>query len=351
MAAMPRKLVVAVFVALVLIATACQSTQKPRQPADPAALPSVRSTCGVLPKLVPRCGAWWGVASNPLGSETWDQALVNFETKIGRTVNITHYYHRAGQLFPTKTEIARANQPGKNRLLFINYKPEAGHTWREVGRGATNAEIDRLAQYLRTNFTQPFFFTVHHEPEEEVRNTPGSGYTAADYVLMYRHVVIRLHQRGLRNVIRVMNYMGLPTWGSQSWFNSLYPGHDVVDWIAYDPYIFGSGQYWGGVTDLVNRRFSNYPNWPGFYRWATTFAPGKPLMLGEWGVAERAGSPSAKANFFNSLGTQMPRWPQVKALVYWNSGGDRTVGSTRVDSSAAALAAYRRAGALSYFNR
>ena len=351
---MPKKLVFAVFLALVLITAACQGEQKPRPvPADPAAdaLPPPHSTCGILPKLVPKCGAWWGVASNPLGSETWDQALINFESKIGRTVNITHYYHRSGQLFPNTSEIDRANQQGKRRILLLNYKPEAGRTWRQVGMGAVDGELDRLAEYMRTHFSQPFFFTVHHEPEDEVRQTAGSGYTAADYRLMYRHVVLRLQQRGVNNLVRVMNYMGLPTWGSQSWFTALYPGNDVVDWIAYDPYIFGSGQYWGGVTDLVNRRFSNYPSWPGFYTWATTFAPGKPLMLGEWGVAERAGSPSAKANVFTGVGQQMSRWPQVKALVYWNSSANHTVGATRVDSSAAALAAYRKAGMLPYFNR
>ncbi len=310
----------------------------------------MKSTCGIGQKLVPNCGAWWGVASNPLGTETWDQALVNYEAKIGRTVNISHYYHRAGELFPTKTEIARANQPGKNRLLFINYKPEAGHTWREVGRGATNAELDRLAAYIKANFTQQFFLTVHHEPEEEVRPTPGSGYTAADYVLMYRHVMLRLHQRGLRNIIRVMNYIGLPQWGSQPWFEQLYPGNDVVDWIAFDPYVFGTGEYWGPPASMFDRRFARYPSWPGFYSWATRFAPGKPLMLGEWGVAERVGSPGAKANFFKLLSEQVTQWPRVKAFVYWNAASDRTVGATRVDSSTPSLNEYARVGRLPYFN-
>jgi hypothetical protein len=342
-----RTLVAIMSLAFVLVFAACSSVESgPPVPVRPA----VKSTCGVGPKLGPRCGAWWGVASNPLGNETWDQALVNFEALIGRTVNISHYYHRAGERFPNATEIRRANEPGKERLLSLNYKPEAGHTWSQVANGATNAELDSLAAYINANFRQQFFFTVHHEPEEEVRQTPGSGYTASDYRAMYRHVVLRLRARGVNQIVTVMNYLGLPTWGSQPWFEGLYPGNDVVDWIAFDPYIFGSGLYRGGVSDLFNRRFSDYPNWPGFYSWATKFAPGKPLMLGEWGVAEQAGNPSAKADFFRALGQQAKNWPAIKALVYWNSPSGRTVGVTRVDSSAASLQAFRNTGMLPYFN-
>lgn len=329
---------------LLLVLAGCDSST----PVHPGA---VASTCGFTIKLVPRCGAWWGVAANPLAGESIDLALGNYETQIGRTVNIAHYYHRAGDLFPTKAEIARANQPGKNRLLFINYKPEGGHTWREVADGAQDAEIDRLATYMKANYTQPFFFTVHHEPEEEVIPTAGSGFTALDYRAMYRKVVQRLSNKGVKNLIKVMDYIGLPQWGVQPWFNDLYPGGDVVDWIAYDPYIFGTGSYWGGPADMINRRFPQYPTWPGFYSWATQFAPTKPLMLGEWGVVEKTGSPGAKANFFKLLGEQAPQWPRVKAFVYWNAASDRTVGATRVDSSVPSLSEFSRIGRLPYFNR
>ena len=183
-----------------------------------------------------------------------------------------------------------------------------------------------------------------------MRPAANSGYTAADYKLMYRHVVLRLHQRGLRNLVRVMNYIGLPQWGVQPWFEQMYPGNDVVDWIAFDPYIFGTGQYWGTPTDLFNRRFYQYPAWPGFYTWATRFAPTKPLMLGEWGVVEKVGSPGAKALFFKQLGDQAKNWPRVKALVYWNAASDRTVGATRVDSTTPSLNEYSRIGRLPYFN-
>ena len=60
---------------------------------------------------------------------------------------------------------------------------------------------------------------------------------------MYRHVVLRLKADGVTNAIYVMDYMGYSKWGEQSWFNDLYPGDDVVDWIAYDPYSTGNGTF------------------------------------------------------------------------------------------------------------
>ncbi|HEY8454357.1 MAG TPA: hypothetical protein VIL34_02085 [Actinopolymorphaceae bacterium] len=339
----------AVTIALVAALVACQEPPL-RMPASTPKRIAVKSTCGIEPNLEPTCGAWWGVAANPLQGESWPQALADYEYVIGRTVNIAHFYHRLGQLFPTRREIELANEPGNERLLLINFKPAVGHTWRAVAQGAVDDELDRLARHITANFYQPFFLTIHHEPENEVDNSPGSGYTAQDYRAMFRHVVAHMRARGVDNVVWVMNYMGLPHWGTQPWFEDLYPGDDVVDWIAYDPYIFGTGHYWGDTTSLVNRRFSTHPTWPGFYRWATEFAPDKPLMLAEWGVAEKPGSPGAKAQFFRRLGEEIRKWPRVKALVYWNSAANRTVGVTRVDSSSASLEAFRATGKLQYFN-
>ena len=126
-----------------------------------------------------------------------------------------------------------------------NWKPELGNTWAQVAAGvpAVDQEIDNEAAYLKTVYTKPFFLSVHHEPENEIIATPGSGYTAADYAAMYRHVVLRLKADGVTNAIFVMDYMGYFKWGLQSWFNDLYPGDDVVDWIAYDPYSTAGGTF------------------------------------------------------------------------------------------------------------
>jgi hypothetical protein len=281
---------------------------------------------------VPSCGAWWGAGATPLGSESYSQALTNFEATQGRASDILHFYHVGSGLFPSAGDIAFSQAEGKNQLLMENWKPELGHTWAEVAAGvpAVDQEIDNEATYLKTVYTKPFFLSVHHEPENEIIATAGSGYTAADYAAMYRHVVLRLKADGVTNAVYVMDYMGYFKWGLQSWFNDLYPGDDVVDWIAYDPYSTASGNF----ATMVNAPSGT---WPGFYTWATTLHAGKPLMLAEWGVTETT-DPNAKANFFNSMPTYEKAFPAIKALIYWNSAGY----PTRVDSTPQSLVAYQQ---------
>jgi hypothetical protein len=300
--------------------------------------------------LVPSRGLWFGVAPNPLHGESWDQALVDFEATIGRRVGIAHYYHRGTQLFPTAIEVQRADE---GRLLLENWRPENGNTWAAVSRGASDPLIDQLAAHITSTFVRPFFLAIHGEPEDEVNATAGSGYTAADFAAMYRHVITRLRADGATNVVSVLDLTGNPKWGAQSWFGQLYPGGDVVDWLAEDPYVIGppGGWYDTDYARTVDRTFPTYTSWPGFYSWAGQVAPDKPIMLAEWGIDDPAGYPSWKPNrvaqFAATLATSYPR---VKALVYWNSGAFNPVGTTRVDSSAASLDAFRRLTAAPILN-
>ncbi|WP_344311977.1 hypothetical protein [Fodinicola feengrottensis] len=302
-----------------------------------AAAPRPEPACRVSQTLVPSCGVWWGVAANPLAGESWDQALLAYESRMGRRVDIAHFYHRDRELFPTADEIRRADQ----RFLLENWKPEAGHSWAQVAAGAVDGEIDREAAYLKANFTKPFFLVVHHEPENEV-DQASSGFTAKDYAAMFRHVVVRLRSDGVRNAVTVMNYLGTPKWGGQPWFDQLYPGDDVVDWVAEDPYVFGSNPLWRtGFAGTVNRRDFADPSWPGFYDWAMRKHPGKPIILAEWGVDEQPGQPAAKSGYFAAVPAGLRHFPAVKALVYWNAAATNPVGATRIDSSGRSLTAFR----------
>ena len=320
----------------------------------PAPVPTTTTpapACAVNAILVPSCGAWLGVAPNPLSGESWDQALLNFEAQTGRTAGIAHYYHRGTQLFPGTQEIARARESGHRRLLLENWRPENGNSWAQVAAGASDALIDAEAAYLKSHFTERFFLAIHGEPEDEVIQTAGSGYTAADFRAMFRHVIQRLRGDGVTNVVSVMDYTGNPKWGQMSWFGDMYPGNDVVDWLAEDPYVIGpeGGWYDSNFGQLVNRTFPGY-NWPGFYSWAGKVAPGKPIMIAEWGVDDLTTDPSWKPAKFRDIAAHMSDYPLVKALVYWNSNTFNPVGTTRVDSSSGALTAYRDLGHLAALN-
>lgn len=303
--------------------------------------------CSVTAKLVPSCGAWFGASANPLSGESWDTALENFEETAARPMDIVHYYKRGqNSMFPNNVELDRQNEAGRNRILFYNWKPE-GLTWRQVANGAADEYLRDLAVHMKANADKPFFLSLNAEMEDEVRQYAGSGQTVQDYRDFFRHTVNMLRNNGAENVVTVMNYTGIQKWGEMPWFDDLYPGGDVVDWIAQDPYAFGAPPLW--LTDfegMVNR--TNGGSWRGFYNWAATNYPDKPQMLGEWGVDEDPVYPSYKTNFFKSAADQLAQYPKIKALVYWDSSGmdtsgnELSVGDTRVDSKRSTLLAFRQ---------
>ncbi|MBB5962729.1 glycoside hydrolase family 26 protein [Planomonospora venezuelensis] len=293
--------------------------------------------CEVGAKLIPSCGAWWGVAPEVFTGRPPAEALRRAERRMGRAADIMHVYHRGSELFPTAEERSIARAPGGRRILLVNWKPSFEHTWAQIARGALDRRIDRLAAHIRQNFPERFFLTVHHEPENDVRERPGSGMTARDYAEMYRHVVLRLREKGVGNAVTVMTYMGAPNWAARSWFERLYPGDDVVDWVAMDPYADDRVQDYEG---LVNKTRDDIVQWPGFYRWMQWRFPGKPVMLAEWGVFERRHQPRFKESFFASVRRDMRRYPQIKALVYFDSPSAPR-GDTRFDTTPGARDAFR----------
>jgi hypothetical protein len=142
--------------------------------------------------------------------------------------------------------------------------------------------------------------------------------------------------------------MGSPKWGEQPWFKDLYPGDDVVNWIAEDPYSIGSNPQWrSDFAGMVDRRDGS--SWQGSYTWATTTHPSKPIMLAEWGVTEDPANSAAKANFFTGMPTELRQFPAIKALVYWSSPGSQPSKATSIDTDPAALAAFRLLAAGSEF--
>ncbi len=319
--------------------------------ADSASTPSPE--CKVSRKLVPSCGAWFGVSAVPLGNETYEDAFDDFERQAQRPMDIVHYY-ATGQrtMFPTREMRARANEPGRNRLLFVNWRP-IGLTWRQVANGAADDYLRDLATHIRTTFPEPFFLSINAEMEDEVRTDPDSGKTASDFRAFFRHVVSMLRANGADNVVTSVVYVGAPHWGDKPWFETLYPGDDVVDWIGEDPYAFGKPPIWlSDYAGMVNRNQNPaWSTWPGFYSWARNEHPGKPVMLAEWGVDESSQYPGFKANFFREAPSQLDDFPAIKALVYWNAPDAGVVGTTRIDSSAGSLAAFREFAASPYLTR
>jgi beta-mannanase len=308
--------------------------------------------CTVTDKLVPTCNILWGAAAGGFTTTARDQALKDWEAKSGRTASIYHTYHVGDELFPTAAEIAMASDAAKPRLLFTNWKVTAGTTWAKAAAGAEDARIDKLAAYIKSHYTGKFFMTLHHEPENDVNPTAGSGMTAKDYANMYRHTVQRLRADGVTNVVFVLAYMSYEKWFNQPWWGDLYPGDDVIDWIGVDAYLTAGPTAFhnGPFSDLMDRT-TDAGTFPGFYAWATTKHPGKPVMLAEWGVYENtAGDYSVKPKHFDTVLPALAKYPALKALVYFDSPKTQSGGDLRIDSSAASLAAFQKIAADPRFN-
>ncbi|GGN27515.1 hypothetical protein FHR83_005221 [Actinoplanes campanulatus] len=314
---------------------------------------SVRErTCRTGARLVPTCGILWGVAPGAHTEAQGSWALNEFERKTGRHQAVFHGYHKGTrQLFPTEQEIRIAREPGRERILLLNWKPETT-TWARIARGdrRTDEFLDRLAEHLRENFRERFFFAIHHEAEDQVRERAGSGYTARDYAAMFRHVVNRLRAKGATNVVTVLVHMAYVPHTTKSWFQHMYPGDDVVDWIGFDTYSYSDPGYGHGDFDeLLNRRSASKPGWPGFYNWVRGRHPDKPLMVAEWAVWFSERNPGHMAEFYREVGQQIGRFPGIKAMVHFETPANHKGQDSSVDSTPAALREYRRLGRLPVF--
>ncbi|GAA3191639.1 glycoside hydrolase family 26 protein [Dactylosporangium siamense] len=311
--------------------------------------------CTVDAKLVPSCGVLWGAAAGGFSDVPRDEALKTFERKTGRTAAIYHTYHKGNELFPTKDEVAMTADPARPRTLMLNWKVSYGTTWAKVAAGAQDARIDREAAYLKANFTKPFFLVLHHEPENDVNPKAGSGMTAKDFAAMYRHTILRLRAAGVTNAVSTIAYMNYEKWNNSPWWADLYPGDDVIDWIGVDSYLNAQpkGFHSGDFTSLMNRTTGNQTSkYPGFYTWATTKHPGKPVMVAEWGVYDSSAKVAGvnKANTFDTVLKNLAAMPAIKGLVYFETARDQSGHDIRVDDTPQALTAFQRVAADPRFN-
>ncbi|GAB1691930.1 hypothetical protein KRM28CT15_37330 [Krasilnikovia sp. M28-CT-15] len=333
------------------VTTAARATRPPTTPPTTPTPPPAQG-CVTDALLVPTCGVLWGAAAGGFTSTPRDQALKDWEAKTGRTAAIFHTYHKGDEQFPTKAEIAMTQDPAHPRVLLLNWKVAYGTTWAKVAAGQQDTRIDNWSKYVKATYPhQKFYLALHHEPENDVNPTAGSGMTAKDYATMYRHVIERLRTNGVTNAINVVAYMGNEKWMAQSWWKDLYPGDDVVDWIGLDSYVSVEKGYYhyGDFGDILDRQPTG--GGQGFYDWSVTNHPSKPIMLAEWGMYHRVAYPTDKSAAFNTVLPELTTHPKVKAIVYFDTAadneGDRNIA---VDSTAGSLTAFKALAANKIFD-
>lgn len=293
---------------------------------------------------------------NPASKE---QHFARLERDIGGTFDVFHDFLQWRDLTrSTWPGSASAALAAEGRTLFVNLKSPTGRPddWRAIADGRYDADIERAATQMAAH-GRPVFLTFFHEPEDNIRSAAGGDDTRIqayidDYRNAFRHLHDRFDHHGADNVIWVWDMVGwLPTWASY-YERGLYPGDDVVDWVAWNPYNWfgcvnhGSPDRWRTFTETV----------APFYDWLGTPGPGrpstdKPLMLGEFGTEENTGavdSNQTKADWLDEARRRLPeRFPRLKAVIYFDAEGRRADGSVQfcrwsADSSPASAAAIGR---------
>ena len=302
------------------------STRPPPSSTPPTSSPgsgggSSPGPAGFNSVMAPNSGALWGTSKF---DKSW-------EAQMGRKFDIVHVYHQWNQSFPTPDERALA---AEGRLLLINWKSPG--SWPAVANGSQDAQINATATRLKW-FGKKVFLAFHHEPENDI---PGAG-QPADYARAFRHVVDVFNRVGADNVVFVWNMMGF-VGGNADIYPTLYPGDAYVDWIAYDPYT-----WYGCKAGHKYRSFAQITK--PFYDWTAAHAPGKPLMLAEYGLREQpAGAPSKAEWLRDSLVQLKTTRTRIKALVYFNN---LHTCDWRITSSSSSVAAYRDIGRDGFLNR
>jgi beta-mannanase len=154
----------------------------------------------------------------------------------------------------------------------------------------------------------------------------------------FRYVVDRVRSRGAANIywgfhVNNMSFPATP-WNTMQQY---YPGPDYVDWLAMSVYgkQFRQGDWWVTFGEVMAKP----------YQEICRVDPVKPVLLAEWGVGEYPSVGDKGAWIMEGFSTMKTLYPRIRGAVYWHErwqNEDDTYSNLRVNSSPAALQAYRK---------
>lgn len=120
--------------------------------------------------------------------------------------------------------------------LHISWRPRPeGEGWAYTASGAYDDTIDRVMRDLKRFCGADCWLSIDIEPENDVDERPGSGFTTADFREMWHRVAESRERVGADNVSLVWVLQGFEEW--QPLYDDLWPGNDEVDVVGHDPYI------------------------------------------------------------------------------------------------------------------
>lgn len=282
--------------------------------------------------------------------------MQSFENLVGKKHGIYHFYTYwgyANQNFDDhKFLLDQIRRYGALPMISFMSIPGPGQpgctsqAWNldAINSGTHDAYLrsfaSKMAQY-------PSNFLLRWGHEMNLSDYSWAGYcnggnveATQKFILAFRRIVDIFRAAGANNVQWIWS-PSFDSWPHESWndLDNYYPGDDYVDWIGVVGYNFGESRVWSGyhwdTFDDLFRIFledaqQNYPN--------------KPVMLADYGTAEDDGGD--KADWLTDAFTEMKRYPNLKAVVYFHLNPPEYEPPTlylKIDSSPDSLDAYRAA--------
>lgn len=229
----------------------------------------------------PKIGHW---RNKDLAGETltWRQYQDEAEAEFGAFQGHWADYISTGEAPPLQAAHLAAIAAGK--LLHIYWKPWTT-TWANVASGGRDAHIDQGAASIASVAPVNVWLTIGHEPENDVNNTAGSGFTYSDYKNMWQRVRDRFNLAGVTNVTWVFVSMGNQAHPTE--LLNLWPGNGLVDINAPQIYIVCSAP----ATNLVDKWIAHF-DWLETNRttdraWSYTDMP---VAITEWNADHASGA-------------------------------------------------------------
>jgi hypothetical protein len=314
-----------------------------------------------------------GVFAEPEAGENYFTALVHFQDKISRPVDIYRTYRSWGQpiLNDTTTAILDPNQnpytPPTLYITFHAFLDSKGNNclpWAGIAAGDYDDEIDSWSAEL-LQIGKPAYLVFHHEMENEEGIPPNGSGTPEEFMAAYWYF-----RRRVAVVNAVPNLTWVITFMRNTFAQPLKHGGPDRWWPASSPYSDVLADHLVGV-DIYNRNHCHDKEWRSFldllnpslhsprkqaltaYRFARRVD--RKLFLGEAGCVEgddcggTLPHGTAKAQWYQDALAQMKSWNNIEAFCYSNVSGFHD-GNYRIDTSPEALAAYRALASDPYFN-
>jgi hypothetical protein len=295
---------------------------------------------------------YWGAYVN---GAPFDMAPIDqFETRAGKKQSIVHWgepWKMNGTMMGFQTEqMEKVRLRGQIPMLDWNSwnlgapVDDPNFKLSRIYGGVYDAYITQWATDAKA-WGHPFFIRFDHEmngwwygwSEQRNGNQPG------DYVKAWRHVVDIFRKVGATNAtwvwcINITDSRSTP-------IAQMYPGDNYVDWTAMDGY--------NKATDAASwfsfdQIFSAHPwSHKNTYGELVALAPSKPIMVAETATSKTGGDAGA---WIKQMLADLPtKYPQVRALVWFNwNAGDASL-AWPIESSAGQTAGFKAGIASSYY--